>query len=183
LKRGYCGVGIYNYQHECNVGTLFRTAFAFGADFVFTVGRKYSRRASDTPNSTYYTPCFNYLNSADLLDGLPLGARLVCAEIDEKAWGLPNFVHPDRAVYLLGRETGGIPKGLLAKALVVSIPGRVCLNVATAGGILLYDRIAKHGRLDSPRAAQSFLLQRSAQTPHEPDLAGQAGREAENLRV
>lgn len=37
-KRGFFGVGVWYSKFECNVGTLLRSAHAFGADFVFTAG-------------------------------------------------------------------------------------------------------------------------------------------------
>ena len=37
---GYLGIGIYNGKRTYNFGTLVRTARAFGADFVFSVGHR-----------------------------------------------------------------------------------------------------------------------------------------------
>jgi hypothetical protein len=34
--RGYFGIGIYHGKTEENIGTLWRSAYAYGADFVFT---------------------------------------------------------------------------------------------------------------------------------------------------
>jgi tRNA G18 (ribose-2'-O)-methylase SpoU len=42
--RGYFGIGVEGLSKAMNAGSLFRTAHAFGASFVFTVGAVYSRR-------------------------------------------------------------------------------------------------------------------------------------------
>ena len=36
--RGYFGIGIYGPKMTKNIGTLWRTADIFGADFMFTIG-------------------------------------------------------------------------------------------------------------------------------------------------
>ena len=40
----FYGIGIVNTKTEANIGTLWRSAHAFGASFIFTVGRRYRRR-------------------------------------------------------------------------------------------------------------------------------------------
>lgn len=47
-KRGYFGIGIYNPKTETNMGTLWRSAYNFGADFIFTIGMRYKKMGSDT---------------------------------------------------------------------------------------------------------------------------------------
>ena len=143
MSRGYFGIGIWKHQHSINAGSLFRSAEAFNADFVFTIGRKYKKTAADVTNATGQIPCFNYISGDDFLAHIPLGARLVCVEISDNSAKLQEFVHPDKAVYLLGHESDGIPKKITDKGIVVTIPSEFCLNVAAAGSIALYDRIAK----------------------------------------
>ena len=146
MKRGYCGVGIWFPQKEENIGTLFRSAMAFEVDFIFTIGRKYSRQSSDTCHSTRHIPYFNFESREHFESCRPHASRLVCIEIDDKAYSLPGFVHPEQAVYLLGSEGGGLPRDLLDKSSIVSIPTTLCLNVATAGTVVLYDRLAKRNK-------------------------------------
>ena len=43
--KGYFGIGVEGVSKAMNVGTLFHTAHAFGASFVFTVRAQYDRRA------------------------------------------------------------------------------------------------------------------------------------------
>ena len=145
VKRGYCGIGIWYPSKEVNVGTLFRSALALDADFVFTIGRRYSRQSSDTPNTTKHLPYYHYESFEDFKKNRPKGARLVCVEITEGARDLRSFCHPEQAIYLLGSEGGGLPAELLGNNIVVKIPSQTCLNVSSAGTVTLYDRLAKRG--------------------------------------
>ena len=43
--RGYYGVGVEGISKPMNVGAIMRTAHAFEASFVFTIGAVYSKRA------------------------------------------------------------------------------------------------------------------------------------------
>ncbi len=45
--RGYFGVGVEGVGRPMNLGSLWRTAHAFGASFVFTVGAAYGRREGE----------------------------------------------------------------------------------------------------------------------------------------
>jgi tRNA G18 (ribose-2'-O)-methylase SpoU len=145
MKRGYCGIGIWHPSKEVNVGTLFRSALALDADFVFTIGRRYSRQSSDTPNTIRHLPYYHYESFEDFKRNRPKGARLVCLEITENARDLRNFCHPEQAIYLLGSEGGGLPAELLRDNLVVKVQSQVCLNVSVMGSLCLYDRHAKMG--------------------------------------
>ena len=49
--RGYFGIGIQNAKTDENIGTLWRSAFIMGASFIFTIGKRYKKQATDTPKS------------------------------------------------------------------------------------------------------------------------------------
>ena len=84
--KGYFGIGVMGVSKAMNVGTLFRTAHAFGASFVFTVQAQYDPRKggqSDTSDTPLSVPTHHF---ADLQDfRLPLGCRLVGVEITDGA--------------------------------------------------------------------------------------------------
>lgn len=143
--RGYFGIGIYQYHHSVNVGSLFRSALAFGANFMFTIGRKYVRQSSDTCNSPRHLPYFHYTSLQEFIYFRPKGSRIVCIETGEHR-ELKDFVHPEQAVYLLGNEVYGIPQDFLSRpdVLKVKIPSSICLNVSVAGSICIYDRVSKY---------------------------------------
>jgi tRNA G18 (ribose-2'-O)-methylase SpoU len=144
MLRGYCGIGVQLPKFECNVGTLWRAADLFEAKFLFTVGRRYRRQASDTMKSWRHVPLYNFDTVADLVKNLPYSCQLVGVELTETARDLATFLHPERAIYLLGAEDHGLTKAALAAChMVIKLPGRVSMNVASAGGIVLYDRHVK----------------------------------------
>ncbi len=142
-KRGFFGCGVYRPQNSYNIGTLFRSAACFGADFIFTIGKTYKRPPADTNNSAMHVPCYNYSDFEDFERHLPKKTVVVCVENSLNAIDLRKFSHPERAIYLLGSESSGLPEDLTRRFATVIIPGTHCLNVATAGSIVLYDRIAK----------------------------------------
>lgn len=72
------------------------------------------------------------------------GFTPVCVEVLLAAEALPDFVHPERAVYVFGPEDGSVPKGVRhACHRFVQIPAASCLNLAAAVNVVLYDRAAK----------------------------------------
>ena len=145
--RGYFGIGVESVSKPMNFGNLSRTAYGFGASFVFTVAatQKVVNPASDTGASYEHMPWYGF-DSADELR-LPEGCALVGVELTEDAIELPTFRHPRRAAYVLGPEGGSLSRELTERAeFVVKIPTRFCLNVATAGAVVMYDRLLTTGR-------------------------------------
>lgn len=104
---------------------------------------RYKQQSSDTVASTRHIPYFNYMDTEDFVKHRPMYADVFTIEITDKAWNLVNFAHPKQALYMLGSEGGGISKELLSLFPSIQIPSRNCLNLATAGSIVMYDRIAK----------------------------------------
>ncbi|MFZ5778898.1 MAG: RNA methyltransferase [Pseudomonadota bacterium] len=146
--KGYFGIGVEGVSKAMNVGTLFRTAHAFNAAFVFTVRAQYNRRegalvdTSDTPRSV---PTYHF---ADLESfRLPQGCRLVGIELSEQAIELPSFRHPRQAAYVLGAEREGLSADLQSLCdYVVKIPMRFSVNLGVAGALVMYDRLISLGR-------------------------------------
>lgn len=142
--RGYFGIGVERPKFEANIGTLYRSAICFDASFVFSIGARFPRQASDTTCSWRHVPALRYPTTADWHEHIPYSCEPIGVEIVDRAQPLEDFVHPQRAVYLLGPEDGGLSKVALdACSRVVQIDTRYCLNVASAGTVLLYDRALK----------------------------------------
>jgi tRNA(Leu) C34 or U34 (ribose-2'-O)-methylase TrmL len=71
----------------------------------------------------------------------------VCVEVLRSAERLPDFEHPQRALYVFGPEDGDVPKGIRAVChRFVRIPSVGPLNLAAAANVILYDRLVKAGR-------------------------------------
>jgi tRNA G18 (ribose-2'-O)-methylase SpoU len=142
--RGYFGIGIYRGKTADNIGGLWRSAHSFGANWIFTIGKRYKTQATDTMKSDRHVPLWEWDDLASFKAALPRNCALIGVEICPDAITLPKFEHPERAVYLLGSEDSGLPPDVMAECVfVISIPSERCLNVATAGSIVLYDRRAK----------------------------------------
>ena len=145
--RGFFGIGVEGLTKPMNAGNLFRSAHAFGASFLFTIEAAYSfiESKSDTSRAADQVPLYRYPSPADL--ALPKGCELVGVELSAEAVDLPSFRHPMRAAYVLGPERGSLSPAVLERCgLVVRIPTRFSLNVATAGAIVMYDRMISLGR-------------------------------------
>jgi tRNA G18 (ribose-2'-O)-methylase SpoU len=146
-NRGYFAIGVEGISKAVNLGNLLRSAHGFGASFVFTIGadpRALETRA-DTSKAGSHLPLYHWANVAEL--DLPQGCRLVGIELLDEAVDLPSFAHPAQAAYVLGRERGRLSPELIARCHhLVRIPTAFSLNVATAGAIVMYDRVRSLGR-------------------------------------
>lgn len=144
MKRGFFGIGIFNGKNEKNVGTLWRSAAILGADFIFTIGKRYQRQASDTMKTPRHIPLYTYKDAQDFFDHVPYDCPVVAVELSDDAIMLNKYCHRERCIYLLGAEDCGISKSVLSRCTeVVQIPGDFCYNVAVAGSIVMYDREVK----------------------------------------
>jgi len=156
MKRGYFGIGVEDVSKPMNVGSLFRSAHAFGADFVFAIAPAVDLRAvnaSDTSQTARHLPLYEFPSVAEMK--LPRGCRLVGVELLDDAIDLPSFSHPERAAYVLGPERGSLSPALVERCdLTVKIPTKFCVNVGVAGAILMYDRLITRGRF-APRAPRA----------------------------
>ncbi len=157
--RGYFAIGAERISKPMNLGSLLRSAHAFGASFFFTIAPAFEARQvkqSDTSDAAKHLPLYTYHGVEELV--LPRGCALIGVELTEDAVDLPSFRHPAAAAYVLGPERGSLSAPLLARCdHVVRIPTRFCVNVGTAGAIVMYDRLLSYGRFarrpTNPRAA------------------------------
>lgn len=145
IKRGYFGIGIYHCKNETNVGTLWRSAAILGADFIFTIGKRYRKQSSDTMKTPRHIPLFSYDNFDDFFKHIPYDCPVVAVELADNSIPLERYHHRERCIYLLGAEDYGLPKEVLNRCKeTVQLLGDYCMNVSTAGSIVMYDRAVKH---------------------------------------
>ena len=148
-ERGYFGVGIVSSKTPENVGGLWRSAHAFGASMIFTVAFRPPRQPTDTTKAARHVPLMQWEDWDMFLAHRPADCALVAVETDDGKrarvpYRLPEFSHPERALYVLGAEDRGLSNSQVAACEhLVEIPTTLCLNVATAGSIVMYDRCAK----------------------------------------
>ncbi|MBH88660.1 MAG: rRNA methyltransferase [Magnetovibrio sp.] len=146
--RGYFGIGVEGISKAMNIGSIFRTAHAFNASFVFTVGAAYPVEEggkADTSNSLNHTPFYEFPDQQTLM--LPKKCTLVGIELIEDSIELPSFRHPTRAAYVLGPERNSLSQDMVSLCeYVVRIPMQFCVNVSIAAAIVMYDRVQSMGR-------------------------------------
>lgn len=146
--RGYFGIGAERISKPMNLGSLLRTAHAFGASFAFTIGAGFEPRAvarADTSAAAANLPLHVFADVPSLT--LPVGCRLVGVELLDEAVELPSFRHPARAAYVFGPERGSLSPALTARCdFLVKIPTKFCVNLGVAGALVMYDRMLSMGR-------------------------------------
>lgn len=154
--RGYFAIGVEGISKPMNVGSIWRSAHAFGARFVFTIGADYAKskgEKSDTSSATAHVPLYEYADAGALT--LPRGCALVGVELLDQAIELPSFRHPQCAAYVLGPERGTLSPALVQRCdHVVEIPAAFCVNVGVAAAIVMYDRLLTLGRF-APRPVRT----------------------------
>jgi tRNA G18 (ribose-2'-O)-methylase SpoU len=145
--RGYFEIGIYHTKTEVNIGTLWRSAYQLGAAGIFTIGRRYAPQASDTPKTPRHIPLRHYADFDDFNNHRPSDAQLVGIEmgtIEHPSVTLGSFIHPARAIYLLGAEDHGLSAAVMSQCQhVVELQAYRLgsFNVAVAGSLVMYDRM------------------------------------------
>tara|TARA_B100000686_G_C16685059_1_gene914253 strand:+ start:624 stop:1160 length:537 start_codon:yes stop_codon:yes gene_type:complete len=167
--RGYFGIGIEGVSKAINAGNLLRTAHAFGASFFFTVAANcdVSNSKSDTSFSAAQMPFYPFDNIEAMR--LPKGCVLIGIEIDNGAIELPSFRHPRCAAYVLGMERYGLSEEMVKCCeQIVKIPTQFSLNLATAGGIVMYDRA-----LSTRRFSERPLMAGAKPVPLQPHMFGE----------
>jgi len=144
MKRGYFGIGIENTKTRANIGTLWRSAFGLGAAFIFVIGNRYKKQASDTVKAMRHIPMYHYDTFEQFYENMPKDCKLIGIELYERSRELSGYSHPERAIYLLGAEDIGLSNEAIAKChSMIQFDSKQCLNVSVAGSIIMYDRNSK----------------------------------------
>jgi tRNA G18 (ribose-2'-O)-methylase SpoU len=145
--RGYFGIGIEHPVKTVNLGTLWRSAYCFNADFIFTIGARYQPQCSDTTKAYRHVPYWRFHDWEDFHSHIPYDCQLVGVELLESAIPLETFKHPERVIYLLGPEDGSLSKEAVKHCqYIVKFDSKKCLNVASAGTVVMYDRQLKFAK-------------------------------------
>lgn len=147
-SRGFCGIAIYAPKHYENVGSIYRTARAFGVSIIYQIGRRYKVQKSDTGKAFRSIPFIELSTWAEFLAAKPRDTVLIGCELTARSHSLGTYVHPERSLYVLGAEDFGLQENILRDCHhVVKIPSLTVesLNVSVAGSIILWDRFTKRG--------------------------------------
>ncbi len=166
--RGWFGIGMEGVSKAGNAGAVFRTAHAFGAAFLFSVGDSpgiAATRRADTSDATRHLPFYPWETPASM--ALPRLTQLVGVEVVDDAIALPSFRHPLQAAYVFGPERASLSAAMLGRcAFVVRIPTRFAINLAVAAAIVMYDRTLTYGRFADRPVAAGGPTEKLAQASH-----------------
>ncbi|MAB23385.1 RNA methyltransferase [Pseudomonas neustonica] len=162
-------IGLSNPKSPTNVGAILRAAGCFNAHAVRYTGTRHDRAAQFNTDTQKVNQRIPATRVESLLEPLPAGTQIVCIELVEGAVALPEFVHPQRALYVFGPEDGTLEQALIDRAdAVVYIPTQGCLNLAATVNLVLYDRLCK----DPQYARGDELIRRSRDTNNNVRIRG-----------
>ena len=141
-------VGIENWQHDFNIGSIVRTANAFLAREVHIVGRRrWNRRGA------MVTDRYQHIRHHETVDDLMAWAvaeDLAVVGIDNLPGAVPleTTTLPRRALLLFGQEGPGLSGPARAAAAVVCSIAQFgstrSINAGTAAGIAMHTWIRQH---------------------------------------
>ncbi|MCT1866943.1 rRNA methyltransferase [Dermabacter sp. p3-SID358] len=141
-------VAIENIDHDFNIGSIVRTANAFGVAAFHIVGKKrWNRRGAMVTDR--YQHEFHHQGPEDFLAWARENDRAVVAvDIVPGAVPLEHTRLPENAVLVFGEEGGGVSAPLLeAAALTVGISqfgSTRSINVGHAAAIVMHTWITQH---------------------------------------
>jgi len=144
-------VGIENFAHDLNIGTVVRTANAFAVRAVHIVGRRrWNRRGAMVTDR--YQHLSHHPDVATLLS-FAVGAGLTVVAVDNLPGSVPieTAELPRECLLLFGGETAGLTDQARAGAdLTVSIAqfgSTRSMNAGVAAGIAMHAWIRRHADL------------------------------------
>lgn len=143
----YLEIAVDNVERDFNMGTIVRTANAFGVRTVHIIGRKQWNKRGAMMTDTYMHVHY-YQTVAEFMQAIA-GKTLVAVDNVAGATSLTETVLPCNAVLLYGAEGPGIRSELLLQAAqVVAIQqygSTRSMNVGVAAGIVMYEWVRQHG--------------------------------------
>jgi|TARA_Y100000034_G_C6845579_1_gene383029 tRNA(Leu) C34 or U34 (ribose-2'-O)-methylase TrmL len=143
-------VALTNPKSPTNVGAVLRAAGCFGVGNIVYSGNRYDIAKKYATDTQQAIESVNLNRVENFIDAKPEDYVLVCVDLVEGAIPLPNFKHPEKAMYLFGPEDGSIKQELIDKAdHVVYMPTKGSLNLAASVNVVLYDRTAKSAEFET----------------------------------
>lgn len=129
-------------QDPGNLGTIFRTAHAVGADGVILMKGCADPYAPKTVRSSMGSVFALPVAETDVFYK-PEGYTAVCGTLSEKAKGLHSVSFPEKTMLILGNEANGASEEVITKSeehVLIPMPGGAeSLNVAAAGAVMMYE--------------------------------------------
>lgn len=150
MKKSQVSLGLVNPKSPDNVGSVLRAAANYGVDKVFYTGDRYpraiERKARTVDMSRKISKDVLISQTEHLNTVITENMKIVCVEFALNAIPLPDYEHPENALYIFGPEDGSIDQAIIDQADdVVYVPTVGCMNLSASVNVLLYDRLVKTG--------------------------------------
>lgn len=143
-QHSHVTIALTNPKSPSNVGAVMRAAGCYQADKVLYSGVRYANATKFQTDTKSVSGKIPLEHVESFFEDLPAGTQVVCVDLVEGATPLPDFIHPENALYIFGPEDGTVCQKVLDKAdSVVYVPTIGCMNLAASVNVLLYDRLAK----------------------------------------
>tara|TARA_R110000751_G_scaffold91266_3_gene179076 strand:+ start:286426 stop:286941 length:516 start_codon:yes stop_codon:yes gene_type:complete len=138
-------LAIINPKSPQNMGSILRAAGCYQVHSIRYTGERYARAKAFQTDTKNVHLAINVSHVDQVINGTTdVNLSKVAVELVEGATPLPNFIHPENALYIFGPEDGSIEQDVVDQCdYVVYVPTVGCMNLAATVNVLLYDRLAK----------------------------------------
>ncbi|GAB3618659.1 RNA methyltransferase [Okibacterium endophyticum] len=147
-------VGIENWQHDMNIGSIVRSANAFGADTVHIVGRRrWNKRGAMVTDR--YQHVIHHNDVADLTRWAS-NEELPVIGIDNVPGSvlIETFALPERCLMLFGQEGPGLSDEAISACDVIleisQFGSTRSINASAAAAVAMHAWVMQHVRFDPP---------------------------------
>lgn len=150
-------VAVENLVHDFNIGSIVRSANAFGAAAVHVVGRRRWNRRGAMVTDRYLT-VQHHADAADLAAwAADAGLAVVGVDNVEGARTLESAALPRSCVLVFGSEGPGLSAELLARCsevvAITQFGSTGSLNAGAAAAVVMHSWVLDHADLSGRRAA------------------------------
>lgn len=141
-------VAIENFHHDANIGSVVRSANAFGAAAVHVVGRKRWNRRGAMVTDRYQHIVHHETAAALGQWAAQEGAVVVGIDNIPGSVPLETFTFPERAVLVFGQESTGLTREMVEQCRAVvhitQYGSTRSLNVGAAAAVAMWAWVMRH---------------------------------------
>lgn len=151
-KRGVkLEIAIENLERDFNMGTIVRSANAFGVRTVHIIGRRQWNKRGAMATDKYLQVKYHQTTEAFVSAAQRSQKAIVAVDNIPGAVPLGDTVLPDSAVLVFGSEAQGVSDELADEAIMTvaieQIGSTRSINVGVAAGIVMYEWLRQHALL------------------------------------
>lgn len=146
-------VAIENFHHDSNIGSVVRSANAFGAQAVHVVGRKRWNRRGAMVTDRYQHVHHHESVEAFLTWARETGLAVVGIDITETSIPIETYAFPENAVLVFGQESTGLTPEMTAGCTdvvhITQYGSTRSINVGAAAAVAMWAWVQSAGRRET----------------------------------